>query len=296
MEILKKLRFVNPKDLTFSYLNINSVRNKLDPLQEVVMGKVDILIAAETKIDACFPTVQFRAEGYHKPYHLDVFEKSGGILVYINSSMPSRQLHCGNLNLYIQAVPFEINLRKDKWLVISVYRPPSQNSEYFLHELYKMIDYFSVSYDNHVIIDDFNLEPSTGLLKNFMNSNVLYNLINVDMCFKDKRACIDLILSNRKYSFKNTNTNTNTFKNTNTFEPGLSDHHHMIYTMLKSTFEKAEPIKLTYRDYKNFSFDRFKADLENALKICPNSYDSFEQCFSSKLNEYAPKKTKWVRE
>ena len=23
---------------------------------------------------------------------------------------------------------------------------------------------------------------------------------------------------------------------------------------------------------------------------------SFEQCFSSKLNEYAPKKTKWVRE
>ena len=60
--------------------------------------------------------------------------------------------------------------------------------------------------------------------------------------------------------------------------------------MLKSTFEKAEPIKLTYGDYKKFSFDSFKADLENALKSCPNSYDSFEQCFSSKLNEYAPKK------
>ena len=34
----------------------------------------------------------------------------------------------------------------------------------------------------------------------------------------------------------------------------------------------------------------FKADLEDVLKSCPNSYDSFEQCFSSKLNEYAPKK------
>ena len=33
---------------------------------------------------------------------------------------------------------------------------------------------------------------------------------------------------------------------------------------------------------------------KNALKNCPNSYDSFEQCFSYKLNEYAPKKTKWV--
>ena len=98
------------------------------------MGKVDILIAAETKIDVSFPAAQFRAEGYHKPYPLDVSEKSGGILVYIDSSIPSRQLHCGNLNLPIQEVPFEINLRTDKWLVISVYRPPSQKSEYFFNE------------------------------------------------------------------------------------------------------------------------------------------------------------------
>ena len=118
-----------------------------------------------------------------------------------------------------------------------------------------------------------------------MNRNALYHLIKVDTCLKGKGTCIDLILTNRKYSFKNTNT----------FETGLSDHHHMIYTMLKSTFEKAEPIKLTYRDYKNFSFDRFKADLENAFKSCLNAYHFFEKCFSSKLNEYAPKKTKCVK-
>ena len=58
--------------------------------------------------------------------------------------------------------------------------------------------------------------------------------------------------------------------------------------MLKS--EEAEPIKLTYRDYKNFSFDKFKVNQENALKSCPNSYDIFEQCFSSRLDEYSPKK------
>ena len=101
-----------------------------------------------------------------------------------------------------------------------------------------MSDYFSVSYDNHVIIGDFNLEPSTGLLKHFMNNNAIYNLIKVNTCFKGKGTCIDLILTNRKYSFENTNA----------FETGLSDHHHMIYTMLKSTFEKAKPIKLIYRD------------------------------------------------
>ena len=36
----------------------------------------------------------------------------------------------------------------------------------------------------------------------------------------------------------------------------------MIYTMLKTTFKKAELIKLTYRDYENFSSNRLKADLE----------------------------------
>ena len=159
-------------------------------------------------------------------------------LVYINSSIPSRQLHCRNLNLSIQAVPFEINLRTDKWLVISVYRPPSQKSEYFFNELDKMINYYSVSYDNHVIAGDFNLEPSTARLKHFMNNNALYNLIKVNMCFKGKGTCIDLILTNWNYSFKNANA----------IETRLSDHHHMIYTMFKSTFEKAEPIKLTYRD------------------------------------------------
>ena len=82
------------------------------------MGKVDILIVAETKIDASFPTAQFSVEGYHKPYRLDVSEKSGSISVSINFSIPSKQLHCGNLNLSIQAVSFEINLRKYKWLVI----------------------------------------------------------------------------------------------------------------------------------------------------------------------------------
>ena len=55
------------------------------------MGKVDILIVAETKIDASLQTPQFSAEEYHEPYRLDVSEKSGGIIVYINSSIPSKQ-------------------------------------------------------------------------------------------------------------------------------------------------------------------------------------------------------------
>ena len=59
---------------------------------------------------------------------------------------------------------------------ISLLTTQSKNSKYFLYELEKMIDYFSVSYINHVVVGDLILEPSTGLLKNFINSNALHNL------------------------------------------------------------------------------------------------------------------------
>ena len=49
----------------------------------------------------------------------------------------------------------------------------------------------------------------------------------------------DIILSNRKYCFKHAES----------FEIGLSDHHHLIYSMLKTAFEKEESNKIIYRDY-----------------------------------------------
>ena len=49
----------------------------------------------------------------------------------------------------------------------------------------------------------------------------------------------DIILSNRKYCVKHAES----------FETGLSDHHHLIYSMLKTVFEKEESNKIIYRDY-----------------------------------------------
>ena len=108
-------------------------------------------------MDASFPSAQFTLEGYHTPYRLDINNKSGGILVYVKSSIPSHCFCYEELRISIQAIPFEINLRKKKWLVISIYRPPSQNSEYFLDSLTKSINYFASTYDNHLILGNFNL-------------------------------------------------------------------------------------------------------------------------------------------
>ena len=271
--------------MIFSYLNINSIRNKLSDLQQVICDSVSILTIAETKIDSSFPTAQFRLANYHTPYRLDISNKSGGILVYIKSNIPTRQLNCGDLCKSIQAVPFEINLRKEKWLVISICRPPSQNSEFFLNTLTSIIGHFTKLFDNYIIMGEFNLEPSDTTLKHFLDSNGLYNLIKGHTCFKGKGSLIDLILTNRKFSFKNTQS----------FETGLSDHHHMVYTMLKTTLQKSEPKQLIYRDFKNFYFESFKNDLLENMITCDRSYDEFDRKFTAVLNKHAPKKKKWLR-
>ena len=75
-------------------------------------------------------------------------------------------------------------------------------------------------------------------------------------CFKgDGGLRIDLLITNSKFSFMKTNS----------FETGLSDHHHMIYTILKTKFEKFEPKKLIYRNLKQFDIDEFKFDIYNGM-------------------------------
>ena len=73
-------------------MNINSIRNKFDSVRAALVDYVDIFIAAETKINKSFPTAQFAIDGFHRTLRLDATDKSGGLLVYVRSYLPLRQL------------------------------------------------------------------------------------------------------------------------------------------------------------------------------------------------------------
>ena len=51
----------------------------------------------------------------------------------------------------------------------------------------------------------------------------------------------------------------------------ISDHHYLIYSMLETTFEKAESKTVTYRKYKQFKRKTFEKDLTNSLRNCNGS-------------------------
>ena len=81
------------------------------------------------------PKDLFFIECYNKPLRLDVSGKRGGLLVFTKSHLPTRQLTKLKIPMDIQIIIFKLNLRKEKWLVVSVYKPPAQDATYFLNWL-----------------------------------------------------------------------------------------------------------------------------------------------------------------
>ena len=104
---------------------------------------------------------------------------------------------------------------------------------------------------------DFNAQPLDSAMKDFIKVNGLMNLFKGNTCFKGHDSYIDVILTKMRFSFKHSSS----------YETGISDHHHLIYLMLKSNFCNSEPKLLngSVSDYKKFSFENLKTNLDDVL-------------------------------
>ena len=144
------------------------------------------------------------------------------------------------------------------------------------------------TYENIVLMGDFNAEPSNIKLKYFMADHNLYNTMKHKTCFKSVEGkCIDLILTNIKHSLQKSNV----------FETGLSDHHILIYSMLKITYQKLPPKIIAYRSYKLFNENHFIQDLSYYLNYYfTGEYSSFQSIFEYILNDHAPLKKNTIRD
>ena len=114
------------------------------------------------------------------------------------------------------------------------------------------------------------------------------NIVKEETCFKsiENSSCIDLFLTNKP----------NIFFNTSTINTGISDYHKMVATVLRKTFQRAQPKVVSYRDYKNFDNELLNSSLQNALnEINRPDYIKFEEVFLVTLNKHAPVKQKPIR-
>ena len=90
-----------------------------------------------------------------------------------------------------------------------------------------------------------------------------------------KPTCRDLILTNKKELFKNSKT----------FEVGISDHHLLTLTSMRIQVIKGNPKVKFYRDYKSFNFESFNNDLDGLLKAENNmNYSTFQNILFHKIS------------
>ena len=58
----------------------------------------------------------------------------------MKSHLPSKLLSIHNISNDIQVIPFELNLRKEKWMLMCIYKPPTQNNIYLLENFSLIAD------------------------------------------------------------------------------------------------------------------------------------------------------------
>ena len=136
------------------------------------------------------------------------------------------------------------------------------------------LDQFSATYNNLILLGDFNVEPEKVNMLDFLNVYNLKNLVKQKTFYKNPEnpSCIDLNLPNSHRSFENTNT----------FKTELFDFHKMTVSVLKPYFPKQKPNTVSYRSYKRFRNNSFRTELDNELlkyDLCNIEYQHFLNIF-----------------
>ena len=109
--------------LITGHLKMNSVRNKFSSLQQTVLGKTDIFILSETKIEDSFPDSQFFAEGF-KMYRKVRTKTGRGLLFCVNENLSGKIISSYKFKENSETILFEFSVSNKNWLLLGNYKPP----------------------------------------------------------------------------------------------------------------------------------------------------------------------------
>ena len=159
-----------------------------------------------------------------------------------------------------------------------------------LNNLGNCLNKLCETYENIILLGDFNSEMCEDAMQVFCNVYNLKCLLNEPTCFKsiNNPSCIDLILTNKSRSFLKSSV----------IETGLSDCHRLTITIMNINFQKQIPKIISYRNYKKCNNEHFKIELLHELNnndIYGMNYSEFENIFMNILNRHAPLRKKYLR-
>ena len=155
-------------------------------------------------------------------------------MIYLNKDIPCKTINIFNFSDSLKLLALEINLRKKNMLMIGCYVPPSYNDEYFLDQLHGALCFYGTTYDNFLLIGDFDIFHDDKLLREFCNSFSLGHIIKTLTCYiGSSTSSIDHNITNM----------TSLFMKPCTVETGISDYHKLIMSICRMTFAKGKSKK-----------------------------------------------------
>ena len=166
-KILNLIKSKNIYRPIIGHININFLEGKFEALKLLVESAIDILVVSETKIDASYPVAQFKINGFGAPFRLDRNKHRGGVMIYVRENIPCRQIPFHDKPSDIEGIFVELNLRKNKWLLMGGYNPAKEKALYFLVHVSRSLDKHMADYDNMLIICDLNSCMTETPMKNF---------------------------------------------------------------------------------------------------------------------------------
>ena len=300
---LKSFYHTNVKNLKFGHLNINSYRNKFQPISQILsQNLLDIMFIQESKLDDSFPHAQFHVNGY-KINRNDCSDREGGILVYIRDDIPHRRL--SDIEKYkinddrgrVELLCTEATIRNEKWIFVSVYKQPKVRNNVLKCIFEDILNDIDLAKSNVIIIGDINvnmLNTSTDIdIQELLDVYGLSNIVRTPTCFKGKTpSLLDVIFVNKPKRFNPVIT----------FNCGLSDCHNMVCVSTKLHVLPQNRKLIHYRSYKKFDENKFCADLISApfhvsevFDDIDDSYWFFSSILNNVISEHAPIKTKVLK-
>ena len=182
-----RLKFLhNP---LISYLNINSLRNKVIDLWEILKDlPLDYIVISETKLDESFPNSQFKLNGYEVRARRDRHKHGGGLIEFVRQGFICKRLKKYEPNCS-ERICSEFTISKKKWICFSIYRPPSTgNIKTFFEKMNEVISKALRKYENLIVMGDFNIDLKSSnsdkdKLENFCDLFNLTNLIHSETFF-----------------------------------------------------------------------------------------------------------------
>ena len=294
---LKRFRSKNARKLIIAGLNINSLRNKFGPVNEILQKEyIDVFCISESKLDNSFPNSQFSSKGYYC-FRQDSSARSGGLITWVRHDLPCRKRdEIAISDVDIQSLVVELRVRKEKWFIVSLYRLPNANVQRFCSQVSRILEKITKESDMCIIVGDINID----LLSNNSNQNAFFeiltlfnmqNIVKDPTCFKGTPSLIDVIIT----------SNSRRMGKVLNFNCWLSDYHNLIATCTRIDMPKSKKQVITYRSYKHFNDDAFKEDIKRIPLSVPEVFDdvsdrhwAYNQLVMSVVDEHAPVKKRFV--